>query len=973
MVFSRSQRAVSLGAVSLSACLAVSCQNPSETQGPQPRPAGTIAPTVTYTGNPGSPGQVPPSGLPSEPGQLRFKIKIDRRLIQGFGIQQLSNCAQDLSQIETTITLSSQVSAATQSALEQQGVVVVNQDGQSTLTFNNTLAEVDPDTLEISYSFSDLPQGAAIAQTLVKGVENVAFGFVDYSVTVDDQGGSVLNVSLNATDNLSSITSCPQLEAEVEGGVLSGAGGNIVVPTPSPSPSPTPSPSATPVNATVPTLSSISKTQGPPASQVIITGTGFETTTAVTFGGAPAFEFRIDSDTQITAYSTSSNPVAGTVKVINPAGEAESSAIFTPQVVANRRIFIAPNGNGDGSSWSQALSLRYGLATAQPGDEVWVQAGTHTPAAPDGNRSHSFITNPNVKIYGGFSGNETALDQRDSVSNPTILSGDLNGNDNYTDSSIDDLNDNAYHVFIAADQVHLEGVTLQGGYANGPEVSDRQGAGLYLNQGNLTLVNVRFENNVSAFAGGGIYQTQGQLQLDTVHFENNNAAFLGGGLFSTRNASGTGSQVTFVRNTAKQGGGIANDGSGIDLNGFTFDDNGALYSGGALYNRSGASPDFQNGIFKNNRASSGGAVYTTDTNTQLKLTSVVFENNDADNGGAMYNYNYASPQLEQVRFTGNLANFWGGALYNYLHASPTLNRTAFNDNAAPRGGAIYNRSHASPQIQNSVFHNNIASDGGGGAIYNYNAASPSMVHLTFYNNLASADSGADIFSTLLCQPRLINSIVWNANANPVFQDVDRQIEILNSTVLNMEGVNSIGFSNLDINPRFVDSANPLGPDGILMTADDGLRLANNSPVSDFASSTYTSPLDVLGVPRVGNPDQGAYEGEFDAVLGVLQSEDLVVGSGPGATSGDVLVVDYTGAIQGGGQFNNTYTQGSPFQFILGTGAVIQGWDQGLQGLQVGGKRRLIVPSHLAYGEQGLGPIPPGSTLVFEIELRSINP
>lgn len=971
MVFFRSRRAMALGTVSLSACLSVSCQNPSETRGPQPRPAGTIAPTVTYTGSPGRPTPGPGSPSNSGPGQLHFKIKVDRRLIQGFGVQQLSNCAQDLNQIQTTLTLSSEVSAATQTALEQQGITVVNQDGQSTLTFNSSLAEVDQDTLEISYSFADLPQGTAVAQTLVKDQSNAQFGFVDYSVTVDPQGGSTLNVNLNATDNLSSVTSCPQLAAEVEGGVLSGTGGDIIMSTPTPSP--TPSPTPTPVIAVAPTLSNISRTSGPPASQVILTGTGFEGTTAVTFGGEPAFEFTVDSDTQITAYSTSLNPVAGTVKVINPAGEAESTQSFTPQIVSNRRIFVSPQGSGDGSSWSQAISLRYGLGTAQPGDELWVQAGTHTPGEAEGNRSHSFVSNPNVKIYGGFSGSETDLSQRDPESQLTILSGDLNGNDDYTDNSIDDLADNTYHVFVGADQVLLEGVTLQGGFANGPNVIDRQGAGLYLNTGALTLKEVRFENNVSAFAGGGIYLNQGQLNLDTVHFENNNAAFLGGGIFSNRNASGTGTQVNFVRNTAKQGGGMANDGSGLDLNGFTFDDNGALYSGGALYNRSGASPLLQNGIFKNNRASNGGAVYTTDPNTQLRLRSVVFENNDADNGGAMYNYNHAAPDLEQVRFTGNLANFWGGALYNYQHASPLLKRTAFNDNAATRGGAMYNRSHSSPRIENSVFHNNIASDGGGGAIYNYNAASPTMVHLTFYNNLASADSGADIFSTLLCEPRLLNSIVWNASSDPVFQDVDREMEILNSTVTDVADVNAIGLSNININPGFVDITTPKGPDGVFMTADDGLRLATNSPSSDFGNSTHATATDILGNPRTGSPDQGAYEGEFDVVQGSLQSEDLVVGSGPGVATGDVLVVNYIGTIQGGSEFNNTYTQGTPYQFTLGTGTVIQGWEQGLQGLQVGGKRRLTIPPHLAYGAQWQGPIPPNSTLIFEIELLSINP
>lgn len=965
-----------LGLMALSLSLSmVGCQTPSETQSPQPRPAGSIAPTVTYSGNPNRPinPNAPATTLPLKPGQLNFKIKLDRRLIKGFGIQQLSNCAQDLNQIQTTITLSSEVSASTQTALEQQGVTVVNADGQSTLTFNNTLAEVDQDTLEINYSFADLPLGSAIAQTVIKDSTSQDFGYVDYNVTVDAEGGSTLNVNLNATDILSSVVSCPQLSAEIEGGALNATGGNIVVPTPSPEPTPTPTATPPAVIAVEPTITQISTTSGPPASQVIITGSGFETVSAVTFGGEAAFEFTIDSDTQITAYSTGSNPVAGTVKVINPAGEAESSETFTPQIVSNRRIFVSPDGTGDGSSWSNAIDLRYGLATAQAGDEVWLKAGTHIPAS-DGNPKQGFVANAGVRIYGGFSGSESELSQRDPETHITILSGDLNGDDNYTDSSVDDLSDNAYHVFWGADQVHLEGVTIQGGYANGLDAEDRQGAGLRLENGTMSLESVRFENNISAFAGGGIYHRDAsQINLKAVAFEKNNAAFFGGAIFSARGAGGQGENVTFIQNTSKQGGAVANDGNGLSLTGFVFDDNGALYSGGAIYNRSGASPLLQNGVFRNNRASNGGAIYNTDSGSNLQLKNVVFENNDADNGGGMYNYDHANPRLEQVRFTGNLANFWGGALYNYNYASPVLERAAFNDNAAPRGGAMYNRSHASPQITNAVFHNNIASDGGGGAIYNYNASSPQMLHLTFYNNLANALGGSAIFSTLLCQPKLVSSIVWDDGDDPLFQDADAQIEITNSTVKDMDRINAVGYSNINLNPFFVDPANPAGQDGILMTGDDGLRLSTTSPAKNFASNPDMPPTDILGAIRVSTPDQGAYEGEFDVVLLPLQTEDLVVGSGPGATNGDVLVVHYVGTLDNGSEFDNSYNRGTPLTFTLGSGGVIQGWEQGLQGMQAGGKRRLIVPPHLAYGDQWLGQILPNSTLTFEIELLEINP
>jgi FKBP-type peptidyl-prolyl cis-trans isomerase FkpA len=105
--------------------------------------------------------------------------------------------------------------------------------------------------------------------------------------------------------------------------------------------------------------------------------------------------------------------------------------------------------------------------------------------------------------------------------------------------------------------------------------------------------------------------------------------------------------------------------------------------------------------------------------------------------------------------------------------------------------------------------------------------------------------------------------------------------------------------------------------------------------------------------------------------GSLQSEDLVVGTGAVAASGDTLTVNYVGRLQAGGVFDDSYARNQPFTFQLGAGQVIRGWDQGLPGMRVGGKRRLTIPPSLAYGSQGNGPIPPNATIVFDVELVSI--
>jgi FKBP-type peptidyl-prolyl cis-trans isomerase len=103
----------------------------------------------------------------------------------------------------------------------------------------------------------------------------------------------------------------------------------------------------------------------------------------------------------------------------------------------------------------------------------------------------------------------------------------------------------------------------------------------------------------------------------------------------------------------------------------------------------------------------------------------------------------------------------------------------------------------------------------------------------------------------------------------------------------------------------------------------------------------------------------------------LVIEDLVVGTGPAAASGDTITVHYVGRLSDGTRFDSSYDRGQPFTFRLGTGAVITGWDQGLVGMRVGGKRRLTIPPGLGYGSRAVGPIPANSTLIFEVDLISI--
>jgi FKBP-type peptidyl-prolyl cis-trans isomerase FkpA len=105
----------------------------------------------------------------------------------------------------------------------------------------------------------------------------------------------------------------------------------------------------------------------------------------------------------------------------------------------------------------------------------------------------------------------------------------------------------------------------------------------------------------------------------------------------------------------------------------------------------------------------------------------------------------------------------------------------------------------------------------------------------------------------------------------------------------------------------------------------------------------------------------------------LEIQDEVVGTGKACANGDTVSVHYTGTLMGGKKFDSSRDRNKPFDFKLGAGGVIKGWDQGVVGMKVGGKRKLVIPAALGYGEKGSPPnIPPNAGLKFDIELLAIK-
>lgn len=119
---------------------------------------------------------------------------------------------------------------------------------------------------------------------------------------------------------------------------------------------------------------------------------------------------------------------------------------------------------------------------------------------------------------------------------------------------------------------------------------------------------------------------------------------------------------------------------------------------------------------------------------------------------------------------------------------------------------------------------------------------------------------------------------------------------------------------------------------------------------------------------------GSNEGNMQKLENGLLIEDIVVGDGNEAKDHNKVVVNYTGTLENGSVFDSSLKPGrDPFTFTLGVGSVIKGWDQGVKGMKVGGKRKLVIPPELGYGNKGAGNvIPPNTTLYFEVELLEVE-
>ncbi len=144
------------------------------------------------------------------------------------------------------------------------------------------------------------------------------------------------------------------------------------------------------------------------------------------------------------------------------------------------------------------------------------------------------------------------------------------------------------------------------------------------------------------------------------------------------------------------------------------------------------------------------------------------------------------------------------------------------------------------------------------------------------------------------------------------------------------------------------------------------------PTNQITPTPIQQPAIITPQPENAQATNGASMDNYTTTADGLKYMDETVGSGQEAKTGDTVMVNYVGTLENGTKFDSSYDRNTPFTTRIGVGQVIKGWDEGIVGMKVGGKRKLIIPPDLGYGSQPAGSIPPNSTLIFEVELLSVK-
>ena len=380
------------------------------------------------------------------------------------------------------------------------------------------------------------------------------------------------------------------------------------------------------------------------------------------------------------------------------------------------QFFVSPTGNGDGSSWAAAAYNLYAVLTQGESNiasgacssiEVLLAEGIYKPHEFD--RTKSFDLYPNLTIRGGYLGLEQDSSARDIQSAQSVLSGDI--------GIVGEPTDNSYHVVTLRNsptiEAHLNGLTIQSGYADGVD-SDRHGGGILVENSLIRLIDVHVSDNYASGSGGGMYLIDAQVSEDRTEWSFNTALESGGGIYA-ENARAYPYDITL----------------------------------------------------HNNRAHRGGAIYLQSSPEWHILFGELRDNHADDRGGAIFDSQSTQLRLCRVVVRGNQAGSSGGGLFANLTTALHMASSVWAQNGSVTGATMSLNSVTQASAVNLTLTENVPGDGGTNLVLQGTTSLEVANSILWQNgDELSGDATPSVRYSIV--PNAVNNDITNLTEDPLF-------------------------------------------------------------------------------------------------------------------------------------------------------------------------------------------------------------
>lgn len=559
---------------------------------------------------------------------------------------------------------------------------------------------------------------------------------------------------------------------------------------------------------------------------------------------------------------------------------------FACSLQLNSQTYVneSATGMGDGTSWTNAFT-DLNDAINSGATEVWIAKGTYMPDSGLKDTLSTFFISKPIKLFGGFAGTETAIEQRNLAANRTILSGDLEGDDLLEDllsNRVDNVNHILFIDSLLTEAVVIDGIDLTGGSTNGvtnnePETQWRGGA--IFSYSSMEVRNTRIYGNF-ARSGAGIYISPAARGGDAskflnVEFNNNRVSSQGAGLFLSGVKNVEIKNCSFVDNSTVRGAFYPLDCDNILLEDCTFERNRNVQddvSGGAVFSFASSNLSFKNCSFKENSAYSGGAVYANSREIAAGITNATFEDCTFEDNEAI--------------------DFGGGALYNWQGAFNIDNCTFKNQTSANSGASMFSNTSKEVNIRNSTFEGGMCNFGGAHSCYG-EGAKYTLINNT-YKEGTVATSGGGIIVGFLAKVNATDCTFENNSANfggAVYMQNDttfarfENCTFLNNTAFTNVGgaINAANGTTLEVNnSSFTGNLANIGGAVSCSSNMNPVKLTNSiferntSFAQGGAINVFDSQVEITSSLFDGNQNDGVAGGAISNNAGDTSRSDIVI-------------------------------------------------------------------------------------------------